>query len=101
MRLSRPFLIVAVAVGAALALYMYGLRAPGRSERPAPGTPAVGDADGARPTAGVTPLPESATRVDRPMRPSLRDNEPHTIPGDWFFAQRAWPGGEIPHEKFL
>jgi photosystem II stability/assembly factor-like uncharacterized protein len=27
--------------------------------------------------------------------------EPHTLPSDWFFAQRAFPTGEIPQEKFL
>jgi hypothetical protein len=27
--------------------------------------------------------------------------EPHTLPSDWFFAQRAFPSGEIPQEKFL
>ena len=27
--------------------------------------------------------------------------EPQTLPLDWFFAQRAFPVGDIPHEKFL
>src|SRR6266540_4479436 len=42
------------------------------------------------------PRPPHSGGVDRDGA-----REPRSYPADWFFAQRAFPGGEIPHEKFL
>jgi photosystem II stability/assembly factor-like uncharacterized protein len=37
----------------------------------------------------------------RPGGDADRAQGPASYPADWFFAQRAFPGGEIPHQKFL
>ena len=84
MRPAR-FLLLAAALFAGLALTLgRGFLDPGRHPfSPSPENPA------ARAVSGETERDGDAA------------GESKTLPLDWFFAQRAFPSGEIPQEKFL
>jgi len=82
MRPARLFLAIVMLAGLALALGRGILHRRASHSEPVAGAVAQrlpGDEDEAR----------------------GQGREPHTLPSDWFFAQRAFPGGEIPQEKFL
>src|SRR5881628_2725684 len=84
MRSARLILVIAMVAGLVLALLGRTARPPGRHP-------------GAAPKAGETAgRPGEVDEGDR-----ARGGEPRTMPSDWFFAQRAYPSGEIPQEKFL
>src|SRR5580765_4072075 len=53
-------------------------------------------------------VPRGGTAPESAEEPAAREGAEHeveagarTYPLDWFFAQRAFPSGEIPQEKFL
>src|SRR2546425_2621806 len=84
MRPVRLFLLASLAGGLVIALAGRPAHPPGGRERSAP---------------------PSRIETHRPAGGAVEDREgdrgPGTYPADWFYAQRAFPGGEIPHGKFL
>src|SRR5215831_507197 len=46
-------------------------------------------------------------KAHEPGEPAARggseaaESQARTVPSDWFFAQRAFPSGEIPQDKFM